>query len=232
MVSARAGRGLRKLPAIRGYARAVTLLWAPGKTHTTCIEQQSESGQIAALSISRDHADWSTLRVLQVFLGSEEAAVAQAARGGDFPDSGPQPLPPIPEGDEEANSGSDEALSDYLTHEDPELQQAIQALTGDWSTHLVDAECFPEILREQSDRMPLQYYRSLWLNVETYPAPFNGEEDVGSELCVELGIEYTATNLLPEAISLKGKFLFTRPRPQAPAVSLRSVTTTCSHPRR
>ena len=30
VISARTGRGLRKLPAIRGYAGAVTLLWQPG----------------------------------------------------------------------------------------------------------------------------------------------------------------------------------------------------------
>ena len=89
VVSARTGRGLRKLPAVRGYTRAVTLLWAPGKTHTPCVEQQSDSGQSAALAVSRYNSDWSTLRVLQMLLGCEEVAITQAAGGGGPPELSP-----------------------------------------------------------------------------------------------------------------------------------------------
>ena len=38
VVSARIGRGLRKLTAIRGYSGAVTILWRPGHGHSTIIE--------------------------------------------------------------------------------------------------------------------------------------------------------------------------------------------------
>ena len=114
--------------------------------------------------------------------------------GGDFPEPGPSTLAPIPEGDHESGSESAEALSDYLVHEDPELQQAIDALVGDWCSHLVEAEQTPEILQEFSDRMPLQYYHGPWLNMETYPAQLVGggfsddQLDAGGEPCVELGI--------------------------------------------
>ena len=84
---------------------------------------------------------------------------------------------------------------------------------GDWSAHLVKAEEQAELLQEHSDRMPLQYYHSPWLNMETYPVqPVGGgfsedQTDTGSEMCVELGINYSATNLLPEAVSPKGGVL-------------------------
>jgi hypothetical protein len=52
VISARAGRGLRKLQAIQGFAG-------------------EEKPSVEALRIAQDHPDWQNLRVLQLLLGRE-----------------------------------------------------------------------------------------------------------------------------------------------------------------
>ena len=92
--------------------------------------------------------------------------------------------------------GSGDSLGDYLTRSDPVTQEALTALRADWSNCLVDAPPSPDILQSQSDRMPLQYYRDYWLNVETYPCL---DEVVGKEdESVELAIQPPTTKLLED----------------------------------
>jgi hypothetical protein len=165
------------------------MLWQPGKTHTTMVEQTAENSHTSALAIARDHSDWQSLRVLQILLGTEDVEVAREAGGRDFLEpSRSGHLSPITEGDEENQSGSGESLGDYLSHSDPVTQEALTALHADWSSCLVDAPAPPpDVLQSQSDRMPLQYFQDFWLNMEAYPRldEVPGKEDDSVELAAE-----------------------------------------------
>ena len=73
MVSARIGRGLRKLTAIRGYSGAVTILWRTGHGHSTIVEQEANKDSVVdGLRIAQDHPEWQSLLVLQLLLSYEE----------------------------------------------------------------------------------------------------------------------------------------------------------------
>jgi hypothetical protein len=84
---------VRLIPAIHGYAGAVTLLWHAGRSHTSIIEQTAdENSVIGPLRLSHDHKDWQSIRVLQLLLGHEDVAVVEADAAkpsrGDVPETG------------------------------------------------------------------------------------------------------------------------------------------------
>ena len=113
VVSARIGRGLRKLPAIRGYSGAVTILWRPGQGHTTMIEQEaSKDSVVDCLRIAQDHPDWQSLRVLQLLLSYEDMALARESP----PEIGGRNIPEISHG---ADSGHMETITEEIKTEKP-----------------------------------------------------------------------------------------------------------------
>ena len=62
-------------------------------------------------------------------LGHEDVEVIRDVGGRDLPETNtPGRLSPITEGDEEDQSGSGDALSDYLAHDDPAMQEALSAI--------------------------------------------------------------------------------------------------------
>ena len=65
VVAARIGRGLRELPAIKGYSSSVVMVWRPGGNYNQFIEPEKE-GQcmVGRIRLSLTRSDWQQLRVL------------------------------------------------------------------------------------------------------------------------------------------------------------------------
>ncbi len=88
IASVRLGRGLRQLPAISGYVGAITIVWSPGRAHRSIIEQVADSGVIDRLRLAQDFTDWTTLRIMQLLVGSENVVLAHKQDESVSGDSG------------------------------------------------------------------------------------------------------------------------------------------------
>ena len=181
VVSARIGRGLRKLPAIRGYSGAVTILWRPGQGHTTMIEQEaSKDSVVDCLRIAQDHPDWQSLRVLQLLLSYEDMALARESP----PETGGRNIPETSHGadsghletiteESEASTMSPGSATEYLVHEDPEWQSVLLSLQEDWTTVLEDAPPCEEQGFGNPLRLPLEYLQQTHLDMSDHLAYMN-----------------------------------------------------------
>ena len=115
------------MPAIKGYSKAVTLMWRPFSSYARITELEAVSGSIPRLRIASEHEDWTHLRALQLLTADTSAD-----------DEGKQPpqedrsdgrLSTIPE--EPSMSQSPNTNSSYLRHSEARWQQHIDEINED-----------------------------------------------------------------------------------------------------
>ena len=76
VVAARTGKAVRELSQIFGFTNAVTVLWRPHYNYTQVIELSDHDDCILPrLRLSSDRADWHQLRILQILMVTDSAAV-------------------------------------------------------------------------------------------------------------------------------------------------------------
>ena len=135
VVAARIGRGLRDLPAIRGFSGSTTLHWLPGQDYPDTFEHMASANKIDRISLTSVSDEWPNFRVLQIL-----QADADIRPGDDKRESGSQQaensdrLSTISE--EPTQDDSIESLAEYFAHGDPEMQKILKDTVGDFSNVL------------------------------------------------------------------------------------------------
>ena len=77
MISARAGIGLRFLPAIKDFSESLVITWLPGSEYINFVEANADqAGHIRRHDLQELHSQWHNLRVLQVLMSPDLEAVA------------------------------------------------------------------------------------------------------------------------------------------------------------
>ena len=79
IVAARLGRGVRELSALKGYASSIVVIWRPGGSYNQFIEpSNTEQNQVSRVRLSQERNDWPNLRVLQLLMSDDTAAIAES----------------------------------------------------------------------------------------------------------------------------------------------------------
>ena len=137
VVAARIGRGLKELPPIKGHAGSMVIVWRLGGSYVQFLEPSKHDGRhVERVRFDMERADWAQLRVLQLLMCEDVAAVADAS-GGRQTEAGTAPddlsanrLSTIPEGTQETDLGDNQSsVGSYLQHSDPNLQAALDKET-------------------------------------------------------------------------------------------------------
>ena len=69
VVAARIGKGLKDLPAVKGYSSSIVVVWRPGGTYKQFIEpSNAELHIVDRVRFDLERADWAQLRVLQLLM--------------------------------------------------------------------------------------------------------------------------------------------------------------------
>ena len=69
VVAARICRGLKELPAIKGYSSTIVIIWRPGGTYNQFIEPSKTGLHVVdRVRFDLERADWAQLRVLQLLM--------------------------------------------------------------------------------------------------------------------------------------------------------------------
>ena len=138
VVGARIGIGLRELPAMRGCHSAVCVLWRPGASYTRFAEHVSGAdGCLGRVRLQQEHDDWTRLRVLQLLMVEDVAAVADAG-GSHSTEATAAPsdagrLSTIEEISEETDI-SVESAGSYLRHSNEAMQLVLAAVEEDFTS--------------------------------------------------------------------------------------------------
>ena len=128
IVAARIGRGLKELPAIKGYSHSIVIVWRPGGTYTQFIEPtKAETRVVDRVRFDLERADWTQLRVLQ-FLMTEDTTALSEIDGSHQTEVEPAHgeahtegrLSTIPEGTHETEPSEEgqSSVETYLQHAD------------------------------------------------------------------------------------------------------------------
>jgi hypothetical protein len=137
VVAARIGKGLRYLPAIKGYSSSIVIVWRPGgrRTYNQFMEPiKIETRVVDRVRFDLERADWTQLRVLQ-FLMTEDTTALSEIDGSHHTEVEPAHgeahtegrLSTIPEGTHETEPSEDgqSSVGTYLQHADRDLQESL-----------------------------------------------------------------------------------------------------------
>ena len=135
VAAARIGRGLKELPALRGYSSALTLMWKPFSTYARIVETKPDSqGVIGRIRIMNDYDDWSQLRVLQLLTADASSEEDENTRPNGESRASEGGLSPIPEESIADSDSSRESAGAYLRHESEILQKEIDSIREEFSS--------------------------------------------------------------------------------------------------
>ena len=188
IVAARLGRGLKELPAARGYASSIVVIWRPGGTYNQFLEPVTDSPSAIGRVRFNERPDWNQLRVLQLLMSSDTTAVAEAGENRTTEsaqnDGGSDRLSTIPEGSLESEP-SDDSLSSagsYLKIDNEGFQAELDKV-ADLLEIPLPTEMHEAKHDDQSDRMPLSL---LCANIDavTLAEPLNEIDQEFVELAV------------------------------------------------
>ena len=69
IIAARLGRGIKELPAIKGYASSIVVVWRPGGSYNQFLEPTKPGTNVVRrVRFDQERSDWAQLRVLQLLM--------------------------------------------------------------------------------------------------------------------------------------------------------------------
>ena len=208
VVGARLAKGLRELPATRGFANSTILFWLPGQQYPDSFEHTSSSGKIALVRLHKITDQWPDLRILQILQATSETKFSEERSSGERQTPETERSDRLSTISEEGATEDEsiESLAEYLAHDDKELQ-AILADTFLSNLPLEETTVGSQTTEDGSSRIPLSYLSLPSLNDTRCPEGLYTEESLADEVEILLTSETAGQILNLEPAVMPDEFL-------------------------